>query len=303
MLLLGMIAVLTAVVARSVSGATVELSIARAAIFSDSDLRAGIELGVAAILKLGEKMRVADAETSVANRRIAVHITNERARIDLNRAPLAVLTALLVANGVDTSDADKLAGAVQDWRGSSPSQKLAAAAPTQGLGIHLPGLSSSDSAAVGFGGTEAPHQIVGTRYFFHPSQLSSVPGFSPRLVKSILPLVTVANGSAQIDPYIASQRVLEAFPDMTPSKVQGFIDARDGNTSRSMAILQLGIDKSFVVDTAAVGWRLEIAIKDRAGHVRRREAVVIVTEDDDKPYRVVYASGDRLDSPPGRDEQ
>jgi general secretion pathway protein K len=138
MLLLGMIAVLTAVVARSVSGATVELSIARAAIFSDSDLRAGIELGVAAILKLGEKMRVADAETSVANRRIAVHITNERARIDLNRAPLAVLTALLVANGVDTSDADKLAGAIQDWRGSSPSQKLAAAAPTQGLGIHLP---------------------------------------------------------------------------------------------------------------------------------------------------------------------
>jgi hypothetical protein len=122
------------------------------------------------------------------------------------------------------------------------------------------------------------------------------------LVKSILPLLTVANGSAQIDPYIAPARVLEAFPDMTPSKVESFIDTREKNTSRSTAILQLGIDKSFVTDTAAAGWRLEIVITDRAGHIHRREAVVIVTDDDDKPYRVLYASGDQIDSSAGRDQ-
>ena len=79
LVMLGVIAVLAAAVARSVSGAALELRAARAGSETDSDLRAGIELGVAAILKLGDEMRSADAAVDLTDRRIAVRITNERA--------------------------------------------------------------------------------------------------------------------------------------------------------------------------------------------------------------------------------
>src|SRR5262245_49849523 len=89
--MLGLIAVLATVVARSVSGAATGLGVARAAWRSQADLRAGIEIGVAAIRKLGEDMRSADASIVLGQRRISVRITNERARVDLNRASAAML--------------------------------------------------------------------------------------------------------------------------------------------------------------------------------------------------------------------
>src|SRR5579871_2976326 len=137
--------------------------------------------------------------------------------------------------------------------------------------------------AVEFGGAKAQSQQIGTRYFFHPAQVGSIPGFSPKVVRSILPLVTVANGSAQIDPFVASPRVLEAMPDASQSKVAGFAEARTGNTSRSTALLLLGLDKAFITDTPAPGWRLEIAVKDRTGRVRLSEAVIVMAPDDKKP--------------------
>jgi len=293
MVMLGAIAVLAAVISRSVSGAAIEMSAGRERLLSDNDLHAGIELGVAAILKLGDKMRSADAAADLANRHITVHITNERARIDLNRASSSVLAALFVANGVDDNEAASLAAAIHEWRGGSASQKLVGPAPAEGPATHLPGLTTFDTP-VEVGNGEIPSQTIGTRYFFHPTQLASVPGFSPQLVKSVLPIVTVANGSGQIDPYIASRRVLEALPGATPSQVQAFIDARDGNVSRDAAILLLGVDKALVTDTAALGWRLEIVSTARAGRPHRREAIILVTEDNEKPYRVLYAGDDRV---------
>jgi type II secretory pathway component PulK len=285
--------VLAVVVARSISGAAIEISTARAILLSDSDLHAGIELGVAAILKLGDNMRSADAAADLANRRVTVHITNERARIDLNRASSSVLAALFVANGVDDNEAALLAAAIHEWRGGSASQKLVVPAPAAGLATQLPGLTSFDSSFKA-GNRETPAQTIGTRYFFHPSQLASVPGLSQQLVRSILPVVTVANGSNQIDPYIASRRVLESLPGATPSQVDAFIDARDGNTSRATATLLLGVDKALVTDTAAPGWRLQIVSTGRSGRPHRREAIVLVTDDREKPYRVLYAGDDQV---------
>jgi general secretion pathway protein K len=289
MLLLAMVAVFAAVVARSVSGAAIELSAAQNTVLADSDLRAGVELATAAILKLGDEMRIADVEGTLADRRIAVHITNERGRIDINKAPGAVLEALFKASGIDPSEATTLSKALMDWRGGAPSQTLVPPAPVNsGVGSHLPGLSTGDTS-VDTTNVAAHQQMIGTRYFFHPAQLASIPGFTPKIVASILPVVTVANGSAQIDPFVASPRALEAMPDMSISKVEGFVEARTGNTSRSTALLLLGLDKAYITDTAAVGWRLAITITDRHGNRHRHEAVIVMTTDN-SPYSILYAS-------------
>ena len=138
LVILGMIAILATAVARSVSGAALELSSARSAAQDESDLRAGIELGVAAILKLGDNMRRANAAADLSGRRLRVRVTNERGRIDLNAAKADILTGLLKAIDVDDAEAASLASNLVEWRGGANQEQHEQEAPTgnqQGMGV------------------------------------------------------------------------------------------------------------------------------------------------------------------------
>ena len=284
---LGVIATLAIVVSRSVSGAARELRVASDASETDIDLRAGIDLGVAAILKLGDDLRIADAEADLPDRRITVLATNERARIDLNMADADVLTALLKNVEVDDNEAALLAANVLDWRGSVSSQKPGS--PNQdNTQFKASPLAAGFNSTTGFDSHAAPKQPATIRFFLHPRQLASIPGFSEALVRTILPLVTVASGSKQIDPFIASAGVLDALPDSSSGKVEAFVEARDGNTSPETALLLLGVDKQLFTDDAALGWRLQIVSTRRTGKSYRGEAIVAVFKDSPEPYRVIY---------------
>jgi general secretion pathway protein K len=287
LLLLGAIAALAVVAARSVSGAALEMGAARLAAQREWDLRAGIELGVAAIHKLGAEMRSAEAAVSLSDRRIHVQVTNERARIDLNAANPTVLSALLVANGIVDGEAMALAQNVVEWRGGSASQRLTAPSADDGristFG-RLAGTELRPDAEL----RKAPQQVVGTRFFLHPMQLSSVPGFSKALVTRILPLITVANGSGQVDPAIAPRAVLLALPGVSPASVDAFVRARDGNTGQALAVKLLGVGEALVTSRAAAGWRIEVTSIAHGGSTYRSEGVVAVIDGDSEPYRVLY---------------
>lgn len=292
LVMLGAIAILAAAVARSVSGAALELRTARATLEDESDLRAGIELGVAAILKLGEDMTSAEAAADLTGRRITVRVTNERARIDLNKAKLDVLIGLLKAEGFDDDEAASLAANVVEWRGGGAEQKPFA--PPQ-ENSHFGGLPQSVDLNVPTGLTakEPPKRLPSLRFFIHPIQLVSVPGFSKTLVKRLFPLLTVANGASQINPFIAAPDVLNALPAATTSKVEAFLDARDGNVSHDTAIQLLGVDKELLSEERAGGWRLQITSTPKAGRIRRSEAVIAgVDGDSEEPYRVLYVLDD-----------
>lgn len=293
LVMLGLIAALASVVARSVSGAALTVKAARTAWQSEADLRAGIELGAATILRLGEDMRSADASVDLTNRRIVVRVTNERARIDLNAASAVVLAHLLESSGVLEDEAATLAANLLEWRGESavphlvpPREESSAAA------FPRPGASGTETGSAG------PKQGKATRPFLHPWQLASVPGFSPSLVKAVLPLVTVANGSAQIDPFIATDRVLDALPDASPGSVDAFIGARDGNTSRETAIKLLGVQKTLLTTDASLAWRIEVSTHMQDGRVHRGEAVIAVVSGDSEPYRVLYVLDDQGQTSP-----
>jgi general secretion pathway protein K len=289
LVLLGSIAALVAIVSRSISGAALEMSVARASAEHEWDLRAGIELGVAAIARLGENMRSAEASASLPDRRIRVRVTNERARIDLNAADAAQLVALLKASGLSDSDASVLARNLIEWRGGT--QQFSASIEDR-----------RQSTFIGMGGSDlrpdselrkAPQQIIGTRFFLHPLQLTSVPGFSAQLVARLLPLVTVANGSNQVDPYLASSETLLAMPGVSPATVDAFLAARDGNSGRELAIKLLGMPENMASSRAAAGWRIEIRSLGSNGQVYLGEAVVAILESDSEPYRVLYVSDAR----------
>jgi general secretion pathway protein K len=292
LIMIGVIAFLAAAVARSVSGAALELSVAHVNSEAELDLRAGIELGVAAILNLGDEMRSADIAVDLGDRRIAVRVINERARIDLNNAKADVLTGLFKTVGLDENEAASLAGNVINWRGGDASQKPATpqldhqylGAPSPSLGFDTP---------VGLGINEAPKQTPSLRFFFHPIQLASVPGFSKLVVERLFPFLTIANGANKINPFIAAPDVLNALPGASPANVDAFLDARSGNVSRETAILLLGVDKDLLSEDAANGWKLQITSTPHDRRPRHSEAVITTLESDRKqPYRVLYVIDD-----------
>lgn len=293
LIMFGVIAALALIISRSVSGAANELSAARATSEAQSDLRAGIELGVAAIFKLGDDMRSGDADANLPNRRIAVRVTNERARIDLNAASAEVLAGLFEASGVEKDEASSLAANVVRWRGST-SQKPTATPARDDHALAPGSLPLAGSSMTMGSESKSPSEQPSTRrYFFHPTQLVSLPGFSKAFVRTLLPFVTVANGLNQIDPFIASEGVLNALPESSPSKVEAFLSAREANTSRDTAILLLGVDKELLTSDASRGWRLQIVTTRNAGKsLRRSEAVIAVVKDDKELYRVVYVVDD-----------
>ncbi len=119
-------------------------------------------------------------------------------------------------------------------------------------------------------------------------QLATVPGFTKAMVKDLLPYVTVANASNQIDPFIAPDRVIDALPGVSPERADAFRTARDGNTTRDLAILTLGVPRSLITADAAFGWRLQIISHLPTGRTHSSEAVIAVLHADSETYRVLY---------------
>jgi general secretion pathway protein K len=268
LLLLGLAALLISVVARSVAGAAIEASAGKVAVQADIDVLAGIDLGATAILR-SAGMRSAEISARLIQGRIAVRVTNEAGRINLNSAPVPVLASLFRTVGAEGAEADLLSTRLFKWRTSQ--------------------LSMVEGAEVKMPPTTAPM----ARALQHPWELKSILGFSDRLVHQLLPFVTVANSTDGVDPFLAPREVLLALPGATPSHVDDFLSLRDDDsTSRETAIQILGADEKAITEDASVGWRLDITSISKSGRAHRSQAVIAVIKNDDKPYRIVYVLND-----------
>ena len=281
MLLLGTVAALVAVVSRSVSSAAIEAAVSLDEGRAESALHSGIDVGVAGILKLGLRVRVAEAAIDLIDSRLFVRASNESARIDLNKSSRPLLAGLIHESGVDPGTADALAGRIIDWRARPGAQQ--ASDRTVPLG-------ASDNPTAW---TAAGQATPAARVFVHPLQLASINGFSNALVARMMPFITVANTVGNIDPDLASDQVLAAL-GASPQRIDAFREARrSGATSRETAIELLGIPKSLVTAEAAQGWRIEITSTSSSGRARHSEAVIVpLLDDDTQPYRLLYVTDD-----------
>jgi hypothetical protein len=124
----------------------------------------------------------------------------------------------------------------------------------------------------------------------HPAQLASVPGFTRELAASILPFVTVANGSSQINPFIAPAGVLKALSGVIAGVIESFAAIREEGSGHDLALTALGADKTNVTESASPGWRLDIFSRERSGRGYRSEAVIVVTKGDTEPFRILYVA-------------
>ena len=138
---------------------------------------------------------------------LAISVSNEASRIDLNAADVNVLTALLLVLGVAEDQAAALADRILDWRD-----------PDDLVGLH--GAEDSDYAAAGlpYGAKDGPFTSV--------EELRQVLGVTPDLYARLAPELTVDSGAQQIDQQFASAAVLAAVQGVPLGDAQATVAAR-----------------------------------------------------------------------------
>jgi general secretion pathway protein K len=130
--------------------------------------------------------RFADAD-------VEVRIVDEDGKVDLNHAETPLLTGLMVAVGIERPRAEKLAGAVMDWRDPDPM--------TQPSG----------------GGEDADYSAADRPYgakdadFESPAELLQVLGFKADDYRRLAPYVTVFSGRVMPEAAYAGAPVLTAM--------------------------------------------------------------------------------------------
>lgn len=124
---------------------------------------------------------------------VDIEIVDEQGKIDLNAAPVPLLAALFRGAGMEQAQAERVAGAVADWRDPD--------FLTQPSG----GGEDSDYEAAGlaYGAKDAP--------FDTSAELLQVLGMTPEVYAKVADVVTVFSGRDTPDTAFASGQVLTAM--------------------------------------------------------------------------------------------
>jgi general secretion pathway protein K len=210
------------------------------------------------------------AVVKLANAEVSVTVRDEGARIDLNRAPAALLAGLFRQAGVAADVANAYAARVVDWRDSDDKPS-----PNGGA-------ERADYRAAG--------RIDGPRNgpFLHVAELALVLGIPSRVAATVAPYVTVASGRDKINPLIADPPVLLSIPKISEERVRDFLQRRAMPAADSASLIsRLGPVQDFVSDEGGNTVRFEGRVRLGPGNERRYEVVVALLGDEQAPYRIL----------------
>ena len=137
--------------------------------------------------------------------RIDVVYRSESARIDINGAPKEVIAGALTAAGASSTNASFIADRILAWRNrQGGADRIAEAAVYRKAGLP-------------YGPVNMPFESV--------LELALLPNMSPAVLARALPLLTIFNPGALIDPLVADPKVIGSIPGMT-SKIWGATSRR-----------------------------------------------------------------------------
>jgi general secretion pathway protein K len=234
----------------------------------DALATAGIELAAYQLTAVTQETRPGSGtfNARLGAARVFVTFRSEAARIDLNAAPKGLLAGLMVGLGVPQSSAAEYADRILAWR-----------APVQ-AGEDDPETSSYRTAGVAWAPRHAPFPLA--------EELWLVRGIPPAVVERMLPYVTAFSNMPSVNIADAAPQVIAALPGMTPERLQTVLQQRSNPGSDPRALAALAGGEAATLE-ASRAYRMSVVIEFDNGRRSSAEAVILLLDEGDEPYRVL----------------
>jgi general secretion pathway protein K len=233
----------------------------------DGLLTAGLEMTAGTVTSLGDKpLTEREITIDLSTGSVRARFSDEGGRIDVAKAPAAVLASLLRFVGAPEQEAQGVAQRIIEWRRRNATPPADAGAP------------ASNQPAKKLD-TEQPFADIG--------EVAQVPGMAPAWLGAMAPLTTVF-GSETVNPLTASPRVIAALPGVSRVQLEAFLAARRSSaTDAERLIAMFGAGQSYLAakPQRVVSVELEAALPD--GYSAAAHAVIVVLPQDSQPYRVL----------------
>jgi len=200
LLVLWLVALFAALVggfARTAQMERLQGSVLRDGVVAGEAARAGVEYALVRVNADDRRLRwVPDGRDNAwhfGDADVSVRIVDEMGKVDLNAAQSPLLAALFRQVGVAPGDADRIAGAIIDWR--DPDSLIQVSG----------GAEDDDYAAAGrpYGAKDAPFESI--------AEVEQVLGMTPAIYAKVEPFLTVFSGNDTPDASYAAPEVLAAM--------------------------------------------------------------------------------------------
>jgi general secretion pathway protein K len=229
---------------------------------------AGVELAAYQLTAVKEEARPSSGtfNARVGAARVSVTFRSEAARIDLNAAPKALLTGLIIGLGGTPSNAADYADRITAWRASTE------------RGGDDPETSSYRTAGLAYAPRHAP--------FPQAEELWLVRGIPPVVVERMLPFVTTFSNMPSVNIIDAAPQVVAALPGMTPGRLQDVLSQRGDPRLDPRSVLAIAGGEGATLAKSRA-YRMTINIDFDSGRRAAAEAVILLLDEGDEPYRVL----------------
>ena len=255
--ILAALATLATAYAVYISGSAAAASVRDDSLVAHGLATAAVEIAALRLVAVPKDKRPSSGEVAFRMGKAAVSatFTGEAARIDLNAAPRDLLAGLFTALGARQDAATDYADRILGFR-----------TPPSGDGGREAALYRD--AGLDYGPRGAP--------FVHVEEIWRVVGLPPALVEQALPHLTVFSGRGEINTADADPVVRAALPGAPPP------DA--GNTDGTQAAPAV---PPGTIREASDAVRVRIRMDFDNGRQRAAEAVILLRDFGDDPYRVL----------------
>jgi general secretion pathway protein K len=253
-------------------------SVGRDRVQGDALLTAGLEMAAGAVSGLGDQpLTEREIALDLSTGTVRARFSDEGGRIDIGKAPSAVLASLLRSAGASEQLAQGVAQEIVRWRRNVLQAAANQAAATAGQAAAAAPDPQNDPA----GKPDKGQPFADVR------EILQVPGMTPQWLSAMAPLATVF-GSDTVNPLTAPAGVIAVLPGVNRVQLENFLAARRSfptDADRLAAILGQASVYLAVKSQRVVSVELTAALAD--GYAAAARAVIVLLPQDSQPYRVL----------------
>jgi len=262
--LLSALAMAAAVSFRGFAGVA---AVGRDRVQGDALLTAGLEMAAGAVASLGDgPLTEREVTVGLSTGSARARFSDEGGRIDVGKAPLAVLASLLRFVGAPEQEADGVAQRIVASRRRNMTRSADAGTAPRNDPTKKP---------------DAEQPFADVR------EVAQVPGMAPAWLAAMAPLTTVF-GSETVNPLTASARVIAALPGVSRAQLEAFLAARRSfPTDAGRLAAMFGAGQSYLAAKPQRVVAVELAAALPDGYAAAAHAVIVLLPQDSQPYRVL----------------